>query len=69
MSQIKTTNEVQVYEVDGTETTGLDRPILYVKNHWNQSSMVVLKYEDVQLTIPHSALEKAMQNAKNAHTF
>jgi len=60
---IKTTTEMDVYELDGTATRGLDRPKLLVHSHWNDRCLVVVQTPDgKRFTVSASELNRAVLN-------
>lgn len=70
MAKVKTACEVEVYEVDQEETTGLssDTPTLLVASHWNRNEMVTLTMpvaKGKSITVLRSDLVKALENCTN----
>jgi len=67
---IKTTNEIEVYEQNGSECKGLrsDKPFLIIKDHWNRKDFVVLVIDEKSVTILARDLIAAVNNSINAHT-
>jgi len=66
---IKVTNEVEPYEVDGNESSGLksSKDLLIVESHWNRDSFVVLKYKGKSITVIASDLNSAISNATRSN--
>lgn len=64
-------NEVEPYEVNGTEINGLksSKNLLRVESHCNYNNFVVLRYEDKNITVKASDLQKAINNAINSNRF
>ena len=62
---IKVRNEVTVYETNGKETQGLERPILIVSSHWNWDDRVDLTIGGDRITVLARDLEAAVKNATN----
>lgn len=62
---IKVSNEVKVYEVDGSEHVGLNEPTITVRSHWNRSSLVVIEAGGRELTVLAVDLKAAIDNAGN----
>lgn len=62
---MKVKNEITIYEVNGKEISGLDRPVVSIENHWSRSSFVVIVVNGTSVTVPASDLRKAIQNATN----
>lgn len=60
---MKTVNEIDIYEVDGSETAFKDRQKLHISNHWNMGSMVVLWIDSVKYTVYAPDLERAIKNS------
>lgn len=73
MSQaIKTRSEVPIEEIDSVETpnvVGKDRPTIGVTPHWNRRELVILEIEGKKYTVYVNAVNKAIQNAQNAHEY
>ena len=66
---MKSSNVIDVYEKDGEETEGLTKPTIEVVNHWNRKEFVVLNVGGKKYTVLASDLERAINNATNAHRF
>jgi len=62
---MKTETRIKIYEKNGTETEGLKYPELFVLNHWNLNSMVVLEFGKDKITVLARDLRKAIDNATN----
>ena len=62
---IKVTNEVNVYEVNGSEPKPGERPTVLVRSHWNRSNLVVLEIGDLRLAVTAADLQAAIRNATN----
>ena len=66
--------EIKLYEVDGEAVTVLDHPVLVVKSHWNQNTMVVLEIGTAEegkkvCTVLAADLEAAIENATNINRY
>ena len=65
---INVVNKLNIYEVDGKETNNIkDEKILEVKSHWNIQRFVILKFNDVEITVSARDLETAIKNATNTN--
>lgn len=62
---IKVISEVDIYEVDGSEVVGLNRPKINVLSHWNRPDLVILEIDGKKSTIVATDMEAAITNAKN----
>ena len=62
---IKVSSKVTVYEIDGTECKGLDKPVVSVESDWNRNTMVVLEFAGRRMTVPALDLHAAITNATN----
>ncbi len=63
---MKVTSVIDVYEENGTDTKGLDRPKVKIHSHWNWSDFVVLEVTPNEtVTVSASELIAAIQNAGN----
>lgn len=60
---IKVSNEVTIYEIDGTETKGIPMPTMNVHSHWNRDSLVVLEVAGQRVTVSAADLRMAIENA------
>lgn len=69
MDKFESINTIEIYEVNGTETTGLssDRPKLKIREHWNRKDFVVLELDGKKITLLAHELNRAVSNAQNAH--
>lgn len=69
-SKIQSINIVEVYEENGQELNGLTRESLAItiREHWNRKELVVIKSREGSYTVCASDLQKAIQNAQNAHS-
>jgi hypothetical protein len=74
MASIKSENIVNVYEIDNGDGAGAkkignpynsDEPKLKVRNHWNNSDLVLIEADGVTYTVAKIAMLKAMSNATN----
>lgn len=63
------TNELDVYEIDGSDTRKVGGPKMQVKNHWNRKAFVMLEFEGKSLTVLADDLKRAIDNSQNAHSF
>jgi len=70
---IKSSNEVQIYEINGKEvrtTVGQQHPVIQVGSHWNMDSMVVIQWHGdsgEKITVNATDLKKAIENATNTN--
>lgn len=65
---IKVVNKLKVYEVNDEETNTIDdKTTLVVESHWNERRFVVLKFNDIKITISADDLESAIKNATNTN--
>lgn len=64
-----TETKIDVYEVDGSDTKGIDRPQIKIKNHWNRRNLIVLEIEGKEYTVVASELNKGIENAQNIHPY
>ena len=63
---IKVVNKVRVYEVNDKEIDNIkDEKTLEVSSHWSIDRFVVLKINDVKITVSAHDLEAAIKNATN----
>lgn len=62
---MKVTNEIKIYEVDGTDTKPIEGPTLLVESHWNNRDMVVLVVGGHKWTLVRRELDAAVANATN----
>lgn len=69
MSRIKVENTVTIYERDGQEVKTVGDAIgLKVLSHWNRRDFIVLQLANGKaISVVASDLQKAIQNAMNAH--
>lgn len=58
-------NEVTIYEIDGTEQSGIDAPFIRVNSHWNYSDRFVLEIDNKKYVFVRRDFEKAIDNACN----
>lgn len=61
MSNVDTIVKVPVYEVDGEDQGGLDRPVIIVESHWNVDRFVVLVVDGKKWTVAADDLESAIR--------
>ena len=66
---MKSINTIVVYEEDGKKTGIGETKEMVVENHLNYKDLVVLHFGEKKLTVSRSELERAMQNASNAHCY
>lgn len=64
---MKTVSEIDIYEIEGSETKPIERPKLQVSNHWNWSQFVVLWIDGKKYTVPAKDLSKAIDSAIRVH--
>ena len=70
MKTIESINKIHIYELNGNDSPGIDAPQLIVKNHWNRREFVIVETPSGEsVTVTADALERAIQNARNAHQF
>lgn len=62
---IKVSNEITVYETNGTESSGLPMPTISVASHWNRDSLVVLGVAGQKVAVSARDLQAAIANAIN----
>jgi hypothetical protein len=64
---IKVRSEIEIYEVDGKETSALSskRPHVVVESHWNRSEMIVVTVDDKKYTMVARDLQCGITNATN----
>lgn len=65
MNRIKVQSVMNIYEIDGKDTSGLELPKLTVASHWNRNNFVVLEVGGKRYTVEASDLRAAIQNATN----
>lgn len=65
----KTESKIDIYEIDGSEIRGLDKPQLKVSNHWNRRELVCIDLDGKSVTVSASILVKAIENAQNIHKY
>lgn len=66
---MKTESKIEIYEINGTESKPVERPVIIVRNHWNRRNFVVIEIDDKNYTVEAGELNRAIENAKNAHKF
>ena len=68
-SRIESINNVEVYEENGVplNTIRSKKPSIQIREHGSWSDFVIVNMGGVSYTVVASDLEKAIQNAKNAH--
>lgn len=67
---IKVVNKVRVYEVNDKEIDNIkDEKTLEVASHWNVDRFVVLKINDIKITVSANDLEAAIKNATNTNKY
>ena len=59
MTRVKTTAEVEVYEVNGKEQ--LSNPPLTVRTHWNNEHKINVKIGDIEVVVLAVDLELAIK--------
>ena len=61
---MKVINKIDILEVNGSEVISpIKQPILEISNHWNRTSLIVIKFEDKEITISADELRKAIDNS------
>ena len=70
-SRFESINLIEVYETNGTEEKGLrsDRPKVKVSEHWNRKEFVVIEIDGKKVTVLAAELQRAIDNAQNAHGY
>lgn len=68
IKMIEVENSLNIYEVNGEETTGLDRPKLKVQSSGRQG-LVVLLVDGQKLLVSAADMRAALDNATNAGRF
>lgn len=66
---MKTENKVEAYELNGTESPMMNRPVMIVKNHWNRRQLVVIEVDGKSYTVDAEEMKRAIDNSTNAHKF
>ena len=67
---INVVNRIKVYEVNDKEIDNPeDEKILEVKSHWSKNRFVVLKINDIKITVSANDLEAAIKNATNTNKY
>ena len=68
MHPFESINKIDVYEIDGIDSIEVGKtPKITIKNHWNRGEFVVLIINNKKYTVLAHELERAIENAKNAH--
>ena len=65
-SKFKSTNTIQIYEINGIECK---TPKLIIREHWNKKQFVVIEIGGVDCTVVAEELKRAIDNSQNAHNF
>ena len=61
---MKVINKIDIVEVNGSEVISpIKQPILEIGNHWNRSTLVVIKIDDKEMTVSADELRKAIENS------
>ena len=68
MSTFKSSNVIEILEVNGNELSQLNRLHLTISNHWNRRKFVVLEIDGKEYTVEANQLSRAIDNAQNAHS-
>ena len=70
-TRFESINLIGVYETSGTEEQGLrcDRPKVKVREHWNRKEFVVIEIDGKEVTVLAAELQRAIDNAQNAHGY
>lgn len=66
MNRIRVQSAMNIYEIDGTDTSGLKLPQLLVESHWNRRNLIVLDVGGKRYTVDADDLRAGIQNATNA---
>ena len=64
-------NTIQIYETNGLENIGIesDMPKMCISEHWNRREFVVIEIDGTRHTVLANELQRAIDNAQNAHAF
>lgn len=62
---MKVENEINIYEVDGTEIAIGKSQQMKVKSHWVRNNFVILEIDGKSYTVTAADLERAIRNAGN----
>jgi hypothetical protein len=66
---IKVSNEVPLYEVNGSDVGVLKEGPLIVEAHWNRCEFVRIKHGDLDVTVCAKDILAAIANATNTSRF
>ena len=68
-SRIESINRVEAYEENGQElkTPRSKKPSIIIREHWNRKEFVIINMGELSYTVCANDLQKAIQNAVNAH--
>ena len=69
MTEIETKSSVTILEVNAEELKSDTKQAIIVTPHWSRRVLVVLEIAGAKYTVSVSALEKAIANAQNAHSY
>ena len=69
-SRIESTNKIEVIEENGIDLNSLrsQKTFMTINEHWNKRDYVIVNMGDLSYTVRAIDLEKAIQNAQNAHS-
>ncbi len=62
---IEVENKVELYELNGDEISGIDRPTITVKSHWNDDDFVIIVIDNKEYTVAENDIITAIKNACN----
>lgn len=64
-------NTIQIYETNGMENIGIESemPKMRISEHWNRKELVVIEIDGTRHTVLANELQRAIDNAQNAHAF
>lgn len=63
---VKVTQEIDIYEIDGSDTDSLEKPKMGIDSHWNNEDFVILRIGKKTYTVVGDDLKTAIDNAMNA---
>jgi len=56
--------KVTVYEIDGDDSLGMDRPPVVIRSHWNRGEMVVIEVNGKSVTVVAAQLAEAARRCE-----
>lgn len=66
---MKVVNEINIYEINGEETSAIEKPKVKISSHWNYRDRVVLEFGDNNITVLADEFKRAIENACNHKGF